>query len=177
MLSHRALVNLVERGVITNLASMDQINGTSIDVRLGNTILIEKPGPVVDFRARQSPQFESYVMDDENGFVLSPGQFILGHTQEIFNLPRGITAIFTLKSSAGRVGLNHALAAFCDAGWSNSTLTLELTNDTNFTPILIRPGDMIGQMYFFEHDEVPEEFSYARRGRYNNDSSCTEIKL
>lgn len=177
MLSHRRLCELVESGVIRNLESLDQINGTSIDVRLGDTVMIEQPGPIIDFRKRDSPNFKREMIFTEPGLILYPNQFILGHTMEVFDLPLGITAIFTMKSSAGRVGLNHALAAFCDPGWTGSTLTLELKNDTQFTPIRLRPGDFVGQMYFFEHEEVPVEFSYLKRGRYNYDHSVTEIKL
>lgn len=177
MLSHRRLCELMEQGVICGYDSMNQINGTSIDVRLGGEVMIEQLGPIIDFRKRESPNFKAQTLDPEEGLILWPNQFILGHTLESFNLPLGITAIFTMKSSAGRVGLNHALAAFCDPGWTGSTLTLELKNDTQFTPIRLRPGDFVGQMYFFEHEEVPAHFSYLQRGRYNYDHSVTEIKL
>lgn len=41
LLSYNQLNELVGRGVITNLLNTDQINGSSIDVRLGDTLLIE----------------------------------------------------------------------------------------------------------------------------------------
>lgn len=64
----------------------------------------------------------------------------------------------------------------CDAGWNGSKLTLELSNLSRFHSIRIRPGDAIGQMVFFRHTEVPEDRSYAARGRYNGDTTVSAIK-
>jgi len=76
---------------------------------------------------------------------------------------------------------NFAIAAGvfvhnCDAGWNGSKLTLELCNLSRFHSIRIRPGDAIGQMVFFRHTEVPEDRSYAARGRYNGDTTVSAIK-
>lgn len=76
---------------------------------------------------------------------------------------------------------NFALAAGvfvhnCDAGWNGSKLTLELVNLTRYHAIRLRPGDSIGQVVFFKHTPVPEEKSYAVRGRYNGDTSVSAIK-
>lgn len=65
----------------------------------------------------------------------------------------------------------------CDPGWNNSVLTLELKNCLQYHTIVLTPGDKIGQMIFFECDEVPEQSSYAQRGRYNSDKGVTKIKL
>jgi deoxycytidine triphosphate deaminase len=55
-------------------------------------------------------------------------------------------------------------------------LTLEFHNTTRFTSIRVRPGDRIGQVVFFRCAPVPEEYAYAKRGRYNRDVTAQPIK-
>ena len=54
-------------------------------------------------------------------------------------------------------------------------------NSTEISPVLERQlllqlGDRIGQMIFHSHADVPKSFSYAERGRYNNDLAATAAK-
>jgi dCTP deaminase len=105
-----------------------------------------------------------------------PGEFILAHTMETFNLPDNICAEFKLKSSGARTGLENALATWCDCGWNGSTLTLELKNLLRYNSLRLTPGMYIGQMIFYKVTEVPKDRSYATIGRYNNDKSVSEVK-
>lgn len=175
-LSYTELVELVETGVID--APLEHVNPCSIDVRLGDTLIVENAvlsTRVVDLSKRG--MFNSYIVKlDESGYRLRPGQFVLAHTMETFNLPNDICAEFKLKSSGARIGLENALATWCDPGWHGSKLTLELTNLLNCHDILLRPGDRIGQMVFHRVKPVPEDQSYAKVGRYNNDDSVQAVK-
>jgi deoxycytidine triphosphate deaminase len=42
--------------------------------------------------------------------------------------------------------------------------------------IRLHKGDRIGQVVFFRHAPVPEEFSYRKRGRYNKDTTVSGVK-
>jgi len=64
----------------------------------------------------------------------------------------------------------------CDATWHNSTLTLELTNILKYHTLRLVSGMAIGQIVFFRHTAVPEEFMYRTKGRYNNDLDVTQAK-
>ena len=177
LLSHNELLELIECGVIEN-AKPDAVNSASIDVHLGDVIMVEdfSSGPqLIDYRAREKPAMKKVHMH-EDGFVLEPNQFILAQTVEVFHLPLDISAEYKLKSSMARIGLEHLNAGWADAGWHGSVLTLELKNITQCQRILIRPGDAIGQMVFFRHKPVPQERSYAARGRYNGDKTVETIK-
>ena len=175
LLSYTELCELVERGVITDVPH-EHINAASIDVRLGNDILIERAcNRTVSLHDRQNLVMESYPIGD-GGYRLDPGEFILAHTVEKFNLPDDICAEFKLKSSGARIGLNNVLATWCDAGWHGSALTLELQNVTRHHSILLHAGDRIGQMLFYRVTPVPADRSYAVRGRYNNDPSVQQAK-
>ncbi|MFM7851231.1 MAG: dCTP deaminase domain-containing protein, partial [Flammeovirgaceae bacterium] len=73
----------------------DQLNPASYDVRLAGEILVEsKDGEWIQ---RTLP------------YILDPGEFVLGVTQEYFNIPAHMEAVFQLKSSRGREGYEHVL--------------------------------------------------------------------
>lgn len=180
LLSYSELCSLMWTGVITN-TDISKINSTSIDIHLGDKLLLEREGheahpiPVVNYSKRQRPIMEEHTMS-EDGYILQPGEFILAQSLEVFNLPMFISAEYKLKSSMARIGLEHMNAGWCDAGWNGSVLTLEFKNMLQHHAIRIRPGDAIGQMIFFRHRPVPKDKSYAARGRYNNDKSVSTIR-
>jgi dCTP deaminase len=145
------------------------LNPCSLDVRLGNKILIEScQADWVPYDLRLMEHSEA------SPCYLRPGQFILAQTVETFDLPDNIAARFLLKSSRAREGLNHLLAGWCDPGWHGSVLTLELQNVRQLRTVAIWPGMKIGQI-IFEYVEAPER-SYAVTGRYNNDATVQESK-
>lgn len=178
LLSYDELLALVARGVIQNVAT-HYINAASVDITLGAKILEEKVpdfGPVKPISLRDREPLPVVEQDCTDGYVLNPGEFILAQSEQWFNLPDDISAEYKLKSSMARIGLNHALAGWCDAGWHGSVLTLELTNTNQHHPITLRKGDRIGQMVFFNHRKVSSEVSYRYRGRYNNDKHTQGAK-
>lgn len=176
LLSYVELRELVEEGVIEGV-ELEQINQSSIDIRLGWNLLREVPNPkIISLRDREPLEMEKVVMSRKDGYVIAPGEFILTESFEMFHLPNHISAEFKLKSSVARIALNHMLAGWCDAGWNSSVLTLELFNACRYHSIRIRPGDLIGQVTFFQHTEVPHEYSYSQKGRYNGDTAVSGIK-
>jgi dCTP deaminase len=178
LLSYNRLVQLVEDGVITNVKP-EQINGSSIDITLGNLILREAElvfKQDVLLKERQKLVMEEYDLR-RSIYALEPNEFILAHSQQVFNLPDNISAEYKLKSSMARIGLEHLNAGWCDALWNGSVLTLELKNMTRKHCIILEEGVAIGQMVFFEHEPVPLDKSYATRGRYNNDKTVSGIKV
>jgi dCTP deaminase len=140
------------------------VNPASLDVRLGDGLLIE---------SAEAEKFKPYPLwrhSKENPYEFLPGQFALAPTLEKFYLPDNIEAQFVLKSSRAREGLQHLLAGYCDPGWNNSVLTMELHNSLQLHPVLLWPGMKIGQMKFNQLQNRPRR-SYAFTGRYNNDSA------
>ena len=175
LISYNELCEFAERGVITPVDPKD-INGTSIDVHLGPKILVECALPVtVSLRDKQSVMWHE-VNITEGFYDLLPGEFILAHTVEVFDLPADISAEFKLNSSGARIGLDNALATWADPRWHGSTLTLELKNNTRHHVIRLHHGCRIGQMIFHRSEPVPEDKSYAVRGRYLNDKSVQIVK-
>ena len=190
LITHTELKEELYRGLLTvdpkniepyNRIDESQVNGSSIDVRLGRTFMQERYyegrfRPCVDLKQKESLGMGKRILDWGNKFYLEPGEFILAETVEIFNLPLYISAEFRLKSSGARAGLDQALAVWCDPGWHDSVLTIELRNNCRFHTLVLEPGMKIGQVVFFEGEPVPHEDSYAVRGQYNNDTEVTGNK-
>lgn len=190
LLSYNNLMTLVAMNIITNVEH-DQINATSIDLTLGSNLLIERPHPDaflaklqsgneavagVCLRDRTPLYMGPHNLEIDGPYDLMPGEFILAQSAQMFNLPRNVSAEYKLKSSMARIGLEHLNAGWCDAGWNGSVLTLELKNMTRYHAIRLQAGDRIGQVVFFQHAAVPEDRSYAARGRYNGDTTVSGIK-
>jgi dCTP deaminase len=176
LLSALQLKEIVDAGIMEHVEP-EHINAASIDITLGSTILVEEvphDAPVVSLGRKQRLAMQE--LDITNGYVLLPGRFILASSRQVFNLPNWLSAEYKLKSSMARIGLEHLNAGWCDAGWHGSVLTLELFNCTRHHGIEIRAGDRIGQVVFFKHAEVPADFSYATKGRYNKDKSVSQVK-
>lgn len=175
LLSYNELIELVDAGVITNVKP-EYVNAASIDITLGAKVLCEDLATYNIAFLGERDKLVTYEQDCSAGITLAPGSFILAQSEQVFNLPNNISAEYKLKSSMARIGINHCLAGWCDAGWHGSVLTLELMNVTRNHDIVLRKGDLIGQMVFFKHAPVPADKSYAARGRYNNDKEVKGMK-
>jgi dCTP deaminase len=175
---------LLDDGVLAH-AKKEHVNASSIDIQLGKKLLIERTEPQnyesgtlkrVVLKQRDKLHMIEWDLVHDGPYIMYPGEFILAHSEEVFNLPNNISAEYKLKSSMARIGLEHLNAGWCDAGWNGSVLTLELKNLTRHHEIVLHAGDLIGQVVFYLHDEVPMHASYATRGRYNNDKSVSGAK-
>lgn len=150
------------------------INAASLDIRLGKAIHVESGlGGVIDYRKREKLQTHEYVMDDD-GYVIKPGECILAHSMEWCNFANDTSALFRIKSSMGRIFLEHMDAGFVDPGF-RGRLTLEFKNMSNFHSILLRPGDRIGQLIFMKGEPVSDEHSYRTTGNYNDAEGVMQI--
>lgn len=179
LLSYTELCELVEQNVITDVKP-DSINGTSIDIHLGDDLIVESYSDnrlgVVDPLKRT---MWGHVKMSIAGhyYDLRPDEFVLAASREKFNLPSDISAEFRLKSSGARSGLENSFACHCDPGWHGSALTLELKNMLRYHSIRLTAGMPIGQMLFHRVTPVPENKDYSVRGRYNGDSGAQGVKL
>lgn len=217
LISYTDLLNgVVSTGVIEGVKDLDNVNGTSIDITLGDKLLIEADPNVACPNCLWELGFDPYMVrrstasiwmtcshcgeqsyltswiqpvdfskkeplamkevDCTDGFILYPGEVCLAHSVEKFNLPYDVTAEYRLKSSMGRVFLEHLHAGWCDPGWHGSVLTLEFVNMSQKHPLMLKAGIKCGQICFYRHNEVPEDKSYAKRGQYNNDGTVTPSK-
>ena len=123
---------------------------SSVDLHLDRSFRVFRNNryPYIDVRAPQPDLTEMLRVDDEEPFILHPGEFVLGQTLEWVELPDDLVARLEGKSSLGRLGLLiHSTAGYVDPGWKGN-LTLELSNVANL-PIALYHGMRIGQISFF----------------------------
>jgi dCTP deaminase len=112
--------------------------------------------------------------DEDEPFVLHPGEFVLGATFERVGLPDDLAGRLEGKSSLGRLGLlTHSTAGFIDPGFSGH-ITLELSNVANL-PITLWPGMKIGQLCLFQLTSAAEHpYGSAKAGsRYQGQRGPT----
>jgi dCTP deaminase len=160
LLSGPQISTLLTDGTVTG-ADAANINAASLDVRLGDYVLVNVPtDDAINPADKRTDQFKRC----ELPYAMQPGDFILAFTQETVNLPDDLSAQVVTKSSAARIGLDHATAGFCDAGFSGQ-ITLEFVNHSKNT-IMIMPGAKLVQLKFFRHEQAGF-YSYRNKGQYN----------
>lgn len=143
----------------------DQLNPGSYDVLLGDTILVEEKEDKPYYETDEQKRWISYNIA-QKPYFMHPNEFILAHTAEFIKIPDYLEAIFCLKSSRGREGWNHALAAYIDSGF-HGRVTLELKNYNRYQILKVEAGMRIGQLRFTTMDDFPDK-TYQATGRYNN---------
>lgn len=174
-LNHDEIEQLIAAGEMLD-TDPTCVNPASLDVRLGRTILIERYNEnqrVIDYRRRDRLNMQELTLG-EGGFVLRPGEVLLAHTMEQCNFADDTAALFRIKSSMGRIFLEHMDAGWVDPGF-HGTLTLEFKNMSNHHSILLRPGDRIGQLVFFKGHRVAKHQSYRAKGNYGGFDSVQQV--
>lgn len=142
-----------KRGLVIEPFHNDQLQPASYDVRLGEQFKIPRTNTLNDDVAITPGEDQKLIWLDfkaskpDEGFILEPGEFILGTTIEYFEIPEFMVARFEGKSTLGRSGLmTHVTAGFIDPGY-RGRITLELKN-VNTVPIRLILGMRIGQVSF-----------------------------
>lgn len=137
------------------------VQPSSVDVRVDRYFRVFRNAryPYIDVKRPMEDLTELVEIDDEEPFILHPGEFVLGSTLERVTLPDDLVARLEGKSSLGRLGLLiHSTAGFIDPGWDGH-VTLELSNVANL-PITIYVGMKIGQLSFVQMTE-PADTPYG----------------
>jgi dCTP deaminase len=144
---------------------------SSVDLRVASHFRVfhNNRRPYIDVREPGDDLTEVVQIPAGEAFILHPGEFVLGSTEERVALPDDLVARLEGKSSLGRLGLLiHSTAGYIDPGF-DGTITLELSNVARL-PITIYPGMAIGQISFLQMT-TPVENPY--RGKYQGQSGPT----
>lgn len=122
------------------------VNPASYDITLGNHWICP---------TREPEEFNA----DE--LTLFPGEVVLATTSEYIRMPRDVVGDLKLKSSLGRLWLNHSLSGWIDCNF-HGQVTLELQNLGPY-PRLLRTGMRVAQIVFLQMEESPE-VAYGEKG-------------
>lgn len=121
----------------------------SVDLHLDNQFLVFNTvrNCVIDPKKPMDDMMTEVIIDEEQPFVLHPGEFALGLIYETTGVSAEYVGRLEGKSSVGRMGvLIHVTAGFLDPG-NSLKMTLELHNVSNL-PILLYYKMPIAQMAF-----------------------------
>ena len=135
--------------IVIDPLNPDDIQPASVDVHLDGDLLVFRNSrqPYIDIKKDASDLTDLEIIDEDNPFILHPGEFVLASTLEHIEIPNDIVARLEGKSSLGRLGLLiHSTAGYVDPGWKGH-LTLELSNVANL-PITLYRSMKIGQISF-----------------------------
>jgi dCTP deaminase len=116
-----------------------QVNSASYDVRVSDHWICPTREPQ-EFRAPSVKLF--------------PGEVVLASTIENVRIPRSVACDLKLKSTLGRVWINHSMAGWCDPGFEGN-ITLELQN-LGPEPFVLDAGRRIAQLIFISMESEPE---------------------
>ena len=180
VLSDGTIRRLVEEGrIVIDPWHPELVQPASVDLKLGDTFRVfhNHRTAAIDLREPPTNLTEEIPVADGEAFVIHPGEFALGRTEEWVELPDDVVARIEGKSSLGRLGLIvHATAGFVDPGFKG-TLTLEITNLTR-VPIKLYPGLLIAQLSFMGLDAPAERpYGSAELGsHYQGQTAATESR-
>lgn len=175
LLSDNAIQKLVQTSGLIFPFEMRSLQPCSYDVHLDSRLIRFSGGSVIDAESKIYPKDSVHEMKiPAEGYILDPGEFVLGSTIEGVSIPKNLAARYEGKSSIGRLGLaSHVTAGFIDPGFRGD-ITLEIKNE-NTLPIRIKAGMAIGQLCFFTlNQEVNNSYGDPILGsHYFNQSGPT----
>lgn len=150
--------------VVSPILSRKQIGAASIDLRMGNVVLVARSRGAShvdpkkaksisvgknrhDIEIRRQQKHQRYDIPFLQEFLLHPGSLALVPTLEWVKLPKNIVGSVTARSTWAREGLSIATATLIEPSYEG-IVTLELAN-LGEIPIAIYPGISLAQIAFF----------------------------
>jgi len=169
ILSDRDINKAIEDGRIKVASGSPElfkhVHASSMDLRLGNTFKLYEHSKfaVLDPKSPESfaANMRTIEVPADEPFIVQPGEFVLGVTQETITLGDDLVARVEGRSSLGRLGIIvHSTAGFVDPGFEG-TITLEISN-LNRLPVALYPGMRVCQLAF-EQMTSPAETPYHKK--------------
>lgn len=135
----------------------EHVNPASYDVTLGDHWICPTREP------------EEFTADS---LILFPNEVVLATTQEYIRMPRDVVGDLKLKSSLGRLWLNHSLSGWIDCNFQGQ-VTLELQNLGPY-PRKLEKGMRVAQIVFFKMEEPPTRaYGEGKVGNYQGQKGTT----
>jgi len=167
ILTHDEILAEIDAGRIgIDPLERDAIGPASVDLCLGAEIRIYSPMPqVIPIVAASSYREMTYKIElDEAGYVIKPGELVLGITRERITLPTNIAGWLGSRSRYARLGLMvHVSAPFMQPGISNNQVLEIFNTGPNYLKLV--PGERICQ-FVFERCEGKAAYSGSFAGQH-----------
>lgn len=131
ILSDVTIAELIESRDIIILPEFDlkDVRPTGIRLHLGNDILIPEPGQTIDVSGSENVKYNKVTIPEE-GYVIKPGDFILGTTYERVQVPRDVVCHLDGRSTVARLGMTvHCTSQVIDGNFDEPrTIVFEIKN-------------------------------------------------
>ena len=157
------------------------VHASSVDFRLGNVFKLYEHSKLAIIdpikKDATSKAIRTIEIPKDEPFIIQPGEFVLGVTEEVVTVPDDLVVRVEGRSSLGRLGIIvHATAGYVDPGFSG-TITLEISN-INRLPIALYPGMRICQIAIEEMTSpVLEPYSKKSTSKYQGQVLPEESRL
>lgn len=150
ILSDIDILKKIEAGELVILPFEEKnLQPSTVDLRLSPQVRVFNNWELGVIDVKEERDSTKAIEIQEKGFIVHPGEFILGSTIEKIEMPSDLAAKMEGRSSLGRLGLIiHATAGYVDPGFSGQ-LTFEISNISR-TSIRIYPRMRIAQICFFK---------------------------
>lgn len=151
---------------------------STVDLHLSPEIRVFDNWEIGIIDVKQKADASRLVKIFQEGFIIHPGEFLLGATVEKITLPDDVAAKLEGRSSLGRLGLViHATAGYVDPGFSG-WLTFELSNLSRL-PIKVYSGMKLAQICFFQmSSKVLHPYGSKKLGsKYQGQKGPTASKI
>jgi dCTP deaminase len=162
-------------------ATLQHIHASSMDLHLGCSFKLYEHSKFAILDPQKPESFAGrtrlITIPEGEAFIVQPGEFVLGVTEEKITVPDDLVVRVEGRSSLGRLGIIvHSTAGFVDPGFSG-TITLEISN-LNRMPVALYPGMRICQLAF-EMMSSPAETPYNMKphSKYQNQMLPEESRL
>lgn len=158
-----------------------EVYASSVDLRLGNIFKVYDHSKIAILDAREKDATGKIMrmieVKESESFIIQPGEFVLGVTEEFISVPNDLVVRVEGRSSLGRLGIIiHSTAGFVDPGFSG-TITLEISN-INRLPIALYPGMRICQIAIETMSSpVLEPYSHKKSSKYQNQVLPEESRI
>jgi len=137
------------------------VQPSSYDLKLANEVRVFDNHKAGEIDVRKKQDVSRKIEISGEGFVLHPGEFILGSTVEGFKIPTDLAGKLEGKSSLARLGLViHATAGYVDPGFEGQ-LTFEISNISRL-PIRLYGGMKVAQICFVKMSS-PAQIPYGSK--------------
>ena len=156
VMNDRMIHEWAKQGGVTHFDPA-MVNPASLDLRLSGRSRLAINAP---------ERWEEVVDGDE--LMIRQGDLFLLDTIEYVTMPIDYGGMLMLKSSMGRMGLEHLHAGWFDPAFQG-TATLEVTNLHPY-PVTLKRGQPIVQLVLMKMAQRPSR-GYDVTGRYNGQNS------
>ncbi|SES28868.1 dCTP deaminase [Gracilibacillus ureilyticus] len=156
--------------IVTPILEKTQLNGASIDLRLGTEFKVSIPtkSPLLGTISEPIDQFfQTTYRSFGEDFILYPNQLVLVNTFEYIRIPNDLVGMINTRSSLSRLGIN--INSLIHSGYAG-TLTLQIENN-GVNAINLTCGMRFIQMILFSGETVPQSYLSNSFSKYISNTS------